>query len=85
MYGGQSSHIPIKVNMSGVMPVIFASALCSIPGTIGGFINLDAAAQPYWTAFFNFFSARGWGYMVFYLLLIIGFNYFYVVHPVQPG
>ena len=80
MYGGQSSHIPIKVNMSGVMPVIFASALCSIPGTIGGFINLDAAAHPYWTAFFNFFSARGWGYMVFYLLLIIGFNYFYVLY-----
>ena len=37
MYGGQSTHIPIKVNMSGVMPVIFASALASIPGTIGGF------------------------------------------------
>ena len=36
MYGGQSTHIPIKVNMSGVMPVIFASALASIPGTIGG-------------------------------------------------
>ena len=84
MYGGQSSHIPIKVNMSGVMPVIFASALCSIPGTIGGFINLDAAAHPYWTAFFNFFSARGWGYMVFYLLLIIGFNYFYVAIQYNP-
>ena len=84
MYGGQSSHIPIKVNMSGVMPVIFASTLCSIPGTIGGFINLDAAAHPYWTAFFNFFSARGWGYMVFYLLLIIGFNYFYVAIQYNP-
>ena len=84
MYGGQASHIPIKVNMSGVMPVIFASALCSIPGTIGGFINLDAAAHPYWTAFFNFFSARGWGYMVFYLLLIIGFNYFYVAIQYNP-
>ena len=84
MYGGQSSHIPIKVNMSGVMPIIFASALCSIPGTIGGFINLDASAHPYWTAFFNFFSARGWGYMVFYLLLIIGFNYFYVAIQYNP-
>lgn len=84
MYGGQSSHIPIKVNMSGVMPVIFASALTSIPSTIGGFISFDHAAHPVWAGFFNFFSYRGWGYMFLYLLLIIGFNYFYVAVQYNP-
>ncbi len=46
MYGGQASYIPIKVNMTGVMPIIFASTLCSLPGLIFRFINLDAAAHP---------------------------------------
>ena len=41
MYGGQSTHIPIKVNMSGVLPVIFASSILSIPSTIAGFMNVD--------------------------------------------
>jgi len=43
MYGGQASYIPIKVNMTGVMPIIFASTLCSLPGLIFRFINLDAS------------------------------------------
>ena len=45
MYGGQASYIPIKVNMTGVMPIIFASTLCSLPGLIFRFINLSAARR----------------------------------------
>ena len=50
MYGGQSTHIPIKVNMSGVMPIIFASSLISIPGTIGSFFPTlyDSTVHPVW-------------------------------------
>lgn len=84
MYGGQSTYIPIKVNMSGVMPVIFASSLCMIPGTIAGFINLNAQEHPYWAAFFNMFNSTSLVYAVVYALLIIGFNYFYVAIQYNP-
>ncbi len=86
MYGGQNTHIPIKVNMSGVMPVIFASALASIPGTIGGFFpNLyDPIAHPFASPFLRAFNTTGWFYAVIYLLLIIGFNYFYVGTQYNP-
>lgn len=53
MYGGQASYIPIKVNMTGVMPIIFASTLCSLPGLIFRFINLDASSHPALYAFFQ--------------------------------
>ena len=75
MYGGQSSHIPLKVNMSGVMPIIFASALLSIPGTIASFIQTDS---PIWQGFFSVFNYNSLLYAVLYLLLILAFNYFYV-------
>lgn len=84
MYGGQSSFMPIKVNMSGVLPVIFASTFLSIPGTIGSFLNLDPVAHPYWTTFFNMFSYRSLLYAVLYFLLIIGFNYFYIAIQYNP-
>jgi preprotein translocase subunit SecY len=84
MYGGQSSFMPIKVNMSGVLPVIFASTFLAIPGTIGGFLNLDPVAHPYWTMFFNMFSYRSLLYAVLYFLLIIGFNYFYIAIQYNP-
>ncbi len=86
MYGGQNSHIPIKVNMSGVMPVIFASALVSIPGTLGVLLpNLNNAAEhPIWYGFFHVFNTTGWAYAMLYALLIIGFNYFYVAIQYNP-
>ena len=86
MYGGQSTHIPIKVNMSGVMPVIFASALASIPGTIGGFFpNLyNPDLHPFAAPFLGMFSTNGWVYAAIYLLLIIAFNYFYVAMQYNP-
>ena len=81
MYGGQSTHIPIKVNMSGVMPVIFASALASIPSTIRLFVGEPTG---FWKGFFNAFSSTGWLYSVLYLLLIVVFAYFYMTIQYNP-
>ncbi len=82
MYGGQSSHIPIKVNMSGVMPIIFASALTSIPGTIISLFN--PAVDSIWYTISTWFNPNGAIYAVIYALLIIGFNYFYVAVQYNP-
>ncbi len=84
MMGGQSSYIPLKINMSGVMPVIFASSLVSIPGTINSFLQLDASEHPWLTAFFNTFNYTSISYIVIYLLLILAFNYFYVAIQYNP-
>ena len=81
MYGGQASHIPIKVNMSGVMPVIFASTLCSIPNMIGSLLQVESS---FWVAFFNVFNYNSLLYAVIYLLLILAFNYFYVAIQYNP-
>ena len=81
MYGGQSTHIPIKVNMSGVMPIIFASTLCSIPNMIGSFLQVDGG---FWGAFFEVFNYNSALYAVIYLLLILAFNYFYVAIQYNP-
>ena len=82
MYGGQNSYIPIKINMSGVMPIIFASTLCGIPSLIGGFLPLEQGS--FWYVFFNTFNYTSWVYIVVYLLLIIAFNYFYVAIQYNP-
>lgn len=86
MYGGQNSHIPIKVNMSGVLPIIFASSLVSIPGTIGSFFPdlYDAAQHPIWAALLGAFNYNSWAYAAIYLMLIIAFNYFYVAIQYDP-
>ena len=84
MYGGQNTYIPIKVNLSGVMPVIFASSLLSIPGTIRDMANLKEGG--FMDSFLGLFSTTSWGYAAFYALLIVAFNYFYVsiqYNPVQ--
>ncbi len=75
MYGGQSTHIPIKVNMSGVMPVIFASSILSLPPTIQMFVNVEEGSG--WDKFFNVFSSEHWAYAIIYFVMIIGFAYFY--------
>lgn len=81
MYGGQSSHIPIKVNISGVIPIIFASSILSIPSTIKLFINEPTG---FWESFFNAFSTTGWLYSIIYFFLIIFFSYFYVTMQYNP-
>ncbi len=82
MYGGQSSHIPIKVAMSGVMPIIFASCILSIPSTIEMFMGDNV--NGFWAGFFNAFSPNGWLYSVLYFLLIIMFAYFYLTIQYNP-
>ena len=77
MYGGQSSNIPIKVNMSGVLPVIFASSILSLPPTIEMFISSKLAEGSFWLTFFSWFKADHWVYGIIYFLLIIFFAYFY--------
>jgi len=82
MYGGQSSFIPIKVNMSGVMPIIFAGSLLGMPATIAQF------AQPkqgtFWFKFVELMSPSSVLYGLIYFLLIMGFNYFYVAIQYNP-
>ena len=83
MYGGQSSHIPIKVNISGVMPIIFASSFLSIPTMILSFMG-NKAAGSFWYELLELFSYRGVFYALLYLAMIIGFAYFYVQIQYNP-
>lgn len=72
MYGGQSTHIPIKINASGVMPLIFAFSILSFPDLIMNLIGFQPAA---W--YKEVFGTGGWAYMVLLCLLILFFSYFY--------
>ena len=72
IYGGQNTNLPIKVAMSGVMPVIFAQSICSLPATVYTFAGWEQG----W--FYNaFWSPSSWGYAVFYFLMIFFFSWFY--------
>ena len=79
MYGGQSSHIPMKVSMSGVMPIIFAQAIASLPATIAAFIPGGSES-----GFMKVFDSNGIVYAVVYFLLILGFSYFYATMQFNP-
>ncbi len=83
MYGGQSSHLPIKVGLSGVMPIIFASSILSIPQTVLLFLDQNNLSD-FWKGFFSLFSPSNWLYIGLYFLLIIGFGYFYVTIQYNP-
>ena len=83
MYGGQSSHMPIKVGMSGVMPVIFASSILSIPSTIQLFMG-STVSEGFWKGFFDAFSSTGWLYSILYFILILMFAYFYMTIQYNP-
>ncbi len=82
MYGGQSSYIPIKVAVSGVIPIIFAMSILSIPSTVAAFAKPEAGS--FWAAIVNAFSTTGWIYCICYFLMIIGFSYFYVAIQYNP-
>jgi preprotein translocase subunit SecY len=87
-YGGQSTHIPVKVCMSGVMPIIFAMSFMSLPSTISLFkpVYTDPTGfwQKFYNGFINFFNTRTWTYALIYFILIIAFNYFYVSMQYNP-
>ncbi len=82
MYGGQSSHIPIKVAMSGVIPIIFAMSILAIPSTIAAFVTPNQ--DSFWAQLLVIFSPSHWVYGVVYLVLIVAFSYFYVAIQYNP-
>ena len=83
MYGGQSSSLPMKVNMSGVLPVIFAQSIASIPATIGAFLPAPAEGS-FWAGLLNAIDTKSVLYLVIYFLMIIGFSYFYATIQFNP-
>ena len=80
VYGGQNTHLPIKVNMSGVMPIIFAQSIASLPATICAFVGYGEGK--WW--YDHVFSSTSVVYSVCYLLLIVGFSYFYATIQYNP-
>ncbi len=83
MYGGQSSNLPMKVNMSGVLPIIFAQSIASIPATIGAFLPAPEEGS-FWAGVLNAIDTQSVAYMIIYFLLIIGFSYFYATIQFNP-
>ena len=79
IYGGQSTNLPIKVAMSGVMPVIFAQSICSIPATICAFMGIN---KGWW--YENLWSSSSVAYAVMYGLMIFFFSWFYSTIQYDP-
>ena len=84
MYGGQSTHIPIKVASAGVIPIIFAMSIMSFPATIASFCGVNAQSGGFWGGFLKVFSPDHWLYGVLYFFLIIFFTYFYTAIQFNP-
>lgn len=85
MYGGHSTHIPLKVNMAGVIPVIFAISLLMFPQTVAQFVNKDAFK--FLQANFSPNSINVWGVLLYnaaYIILIVGFTFFYTQVTFNP-
>lgn len=91
MYGGQSTYIPLKVAMAGVLPIIFAISILSFPTTIiqlftgkTSAADISSAGHPFLANIVDVFSSRSWVYAVLYFLLIIAFTYFYTSISFNP-
>lgn len=82
LYGGQSTYLPMKLNMSGVMPIIFASSIASIPATIA--LMIPPKPGSVWFKINEFFAPTSVFYMIIYFVLIIGFSYFYLAISFNP-
>ena len=81
IYGGQNTNLPIKVAMSGVMPIIFAQSICSMPATIATFMGKNAS-NSWWYA--NVWGNDTWTYCVMYGLMIFFFSWFYSTIQYDP-
>ena len=79
VYGGQNTNLPIKVSMSGVMPIIFAQSICSLPATICAFTGKTSG---WW--YNNVSSSSSWFYAVMYFLMILFFSWFYSTIQYDP-
>ena len=82
IYGGQNTNLPIKVSMSGVLPVIFAQSICSIPATICTFMGINANSGNWW--YDNLWSPNSWAYAIVYFLMIFFFSWFYATIQYDP-
>ena len=82
IYGGQSTNLPIKVSMSGVMPVIFAQSICSFPATICAFFGINNQSKVWW--YDVFFSNTSWFYALMYFIMIFFFGWFYAAIQYDP-
>ena len=83
MYGGQSSNLPLQLNMAGVMPVIFANAIVTIPATIASFANMDGKSS-FWNTVVNIFANTKPLYIVLFIILLVAFAYFYIMISFNP-
>ena len=83
MYGGQASTLPMKVNMSGVLPIIFAQSIASLPATIAAFLPAPAEGS-FGAAFLNAIDTKSVIYLFVYFLMTIGFSYFYATIQFNP-
>ncbi len=84
MYGGQSSNLPIKLNMTGVMPIIFASSIVSLVPTILTLCNVNQTTEGFWGGAYRVLGSNGVVYPVSLFLLIIAFAYFYTQITFDP-
>ncbi len=86
MYGGQSSHLPIKLNMTGVMPIIFASSIVSLLPTILALCGIDGTGEknPFWQGVARVTGPNGVLYPIMMFILIIAFSYFYAQMSFDP-
>ena len=83
MYGGQSSTLPLKLNMAGVMPIIFANSILALPSTIAMFFPTPKEGT-FWYGFQSLFSYTSWLYAVVFMVLIVFFSYFYIAISFNP-
>ena len=84
MYGGQSSNLPMKVSMAGVLPIIFAQSIATLPITVWSFIGVPEEGTVS-RSIYNAIDAQSLVYIVVYFLMIIGFSYFYSSIQFNPG
>jgi len=88
MYQGQSTHIPLRVNSAGMIPLIFAASIVILPGTVSAYFFGNAGTPQTWVQnaahwIYNNISSTGWEYWVVYFFLVVGFTYFYTAVTFQ--
>lgn len=84
MYGGQNTYLPLRLNMTGVMPIIFASSIVALPSTIGMIFNKNSQSGGFWGGLLKIFSPGNPVYAILTFILIILFSYFYVSISFNP-
>lgn len=84
MYGGQNTNLPLKLNMSGVMPIIFANSIVAIPATIGTMLGKTTESRGFWGVFLRLFNVTSFLYLAIYIILLVAFAYFYIAISFNP-